>query len=418
MPKQSRGKLDDTLAAMFSNAKYRNDYLFYAHMIGQCSIRIREDFRAPAGVSFKNDHYILHINPPLFDTFELEERLAILKHEMLHILYNHLDRLENRVFMGWNISTDCAINQHISGHHLPDECITPKSIKKNWEIDVPLNESAERYYDLLKEEFKNKQKENSQNSEGDGDGDGDSGMADPFGNCEDFENSHETWLESTGDEELRKDLTKKMIEKAQENTIKSKGKIPMNCSEWIELHSTKAEINWKKVLRGIVGNKKIGKRTTIMKSDRRFPKREDLRGKVKDRKFNLLVVADVSGSMSENAIVKTIAEVKHICDITKTSIDLIQIDTEAYAPEQISKKTKIFNRKGHGGTTLSPALEMASKHNIEFNAVVVLTDGGLWGNDIEKFKELNKKVIWLIESNGEIRDEMNEGKMQAFKLKE
>ena len=209
-----------------------------------------------------------------------------------------------------------------------------------------------------------------------------------------------------------------MIEKAQNETIKSKGKIPGACSDWLELFSRKSELNWKKVLRGIVGNKRIGTRSTIMRKDRRFPKRADLRGKTKERMFNLLVIGDVSGSMNDAAILQTFGEVRHICDLTKTDVDLIQVDAEAYQPEKLSKKTKLIERKGHGGTTLHPALEMAKKHKIDFQAVIVLTDGGLFGDDITYFSALNKKVIWLIEPDGHIMPEMNIGLMQAFQLKE
>jgi hypothetical protein len=122
---KNRGKLDDTLAAMFSNPDYFEDYLFYAHMIGMCSIKINKKLDSCAGVQFDIDHYNLYINPfskwveakdvkdnikiqmsnvdfkiedgkkmvrimKGFDDYIVTERLAILKHEMLHILYNHV----------------------------------------------------------------------------------------------------------------------------------------------------------------------------------------------------------------------------------------------------------------------------------------------------------------------------------------
>lgn len=403
MTKQNRGKLDDTLAAMFSNIEYRSNYLFYAHMIGQCSIKIREDIQAPAGVMFVNDHYDLLINPSLFDEYSLHGRLFILQHEMHHILFGHLDRLEDRVHLPWNFATDCAINQLGDQSHMPDGCVNPKSMGEMLGVGVTKNKNAEFYYDLMKDELENK----DQSGEGNGDGDGTPQLID----------DHSTWQESKGDKDLQKDMTKKMIEKAQTETIKGKGTVPGGCSDWLELHTRKSEVNWKKVLRGIVGNKRVNKRSTIMRKDRRFPNRDDLRGKTKDRMFNLLVVADVSGSMDDNAVIQTLGEVRHICEMTKTDVDLIQIDTQAYTPEKLTKKTKTFTRKGNGGTSLHPALEMAKEHKIDYQAVVVLTDGGLWDGDIDHFEALNKKVIWLVESGGRIMPAMNNGKMQAFQLK-
>lgn len=418
MARQDRGKLDDTLAAMFSNIEYRKDYLFYAHMIGQCSIKIVDDLPSCAGVAFSIDHYNLYINPEKFDVYTLVERLAILKHEMLHILYGHLERKENRVHLPWNYATDCALNQHIDPAHLPKVGVTPASLGKAINCQVSMNQSSEFYYNLLKDEMKDQQKKSDQPGQG---GDNPDGESPGNGNGKalpELLDSHDTWQESTGDEDLQTDMTKKMIERAQEDTIKNKGNVPSQCSDWLEMVSRKSELDWKKVLRGITGNKRVGKRSTIMRTDRRFPQREDLRGKTRDRIFNLLVIADVSGSMSDKAVLTTLSEVKHVCDLTRTDVDLIQIDTVAYKPEKLGKKTKLVERKGAGGTYLSPALEMAKIHKIEFNAVIVLTDGGLFSNEIQEFEKLGKKVIWLIEPSGHIMDGMNSQRMKAFKLKE
>jgi predicted metal-dependent peptidase len=401
---KSRGKIDDTLAAMFTNIAYTADYLFYAHLIGQCDIVISEVLPAPAGVAFKLDHYVLYINPSYFDKYTLLERLAILKHEMLHILLDHVVRQDERDSLMWNFATDCALNQLIDKTHLPENCILPESLSEQLKVHVPSNESGEHYYELIKDTI---QKNNNCSC---------STTSTSFDGLEQFDD-HSTWQTSTGDKELVQDITKRMIEKSQSETIKGNGTIPSECADWIAIYTRKSELNWKKVLRGIVGNKHIGRRSTIMRSDRRFPQREELRGKVKDRMFNLLVISDVSGSMSTEAIAQTLSEVQHICDVTKTDVNLIQVDSIAYAPEKLSKKTKNFKRNGIGGTMLYSAIDMAKKHNVDYQAVVVLTDGYLDINDIEQFKSLNMKVIWLIAHNGNESSNFNEGKMQSFKLK-
>ena len=422
----TRGKLDDTLAAMFSNPEYRANYLFYAHIIGQCSIKIDKEMPAPAGVSFSVDHYNLYINPDEFDSYALKERLAILKHEALHILYGHLgERGNGKNPAGWNISTDCALNQHIDQDHLPECAILPKPLEEEMGITVPMGQSAEFYYELLKSEMQKQLNQSGQgNQPNQGDGEHSQEQQQLQSQSSVFDSlkgtramdTHKTWDESVGDKDLQQDLTKRMIERAQTETLKGKGTIPAACADWIELHSRRSEVDWKRVLRGIVGHKRVGTRSTIMRLDRRFPSREDLRGKTRDRMFNLLVVVDVSGSMSPAAINTTLAEVRNICDITKTDVDLIQVDTVAYEPEKLSKKTQSITRRGVGGTYLSTALDKAREKKIDYQAVVVLTDGGLYHKDLSVFAELNKRVIWLVESSGTVPDRMNTGKMQAFKL--
>jgi len=395
-----RAHLDTILCNMFSNHTYAADYLFYAHMIGQCSIKICDDLPAAAGISFVHDHYNLYINPTLFNKFTVPEGLAVLKHEMLHILYGHVQRTENRTAKHWNYSTDCALNQHIQKKHLPDGCIFPDILEKLLNVTVKDNESAEYYYELIKSAI---------DSATDGKH---CSQPEPT----DTPGTHTTWEESVGDADLQKNITEKMICRAQSETIKNAGDVPNECSEWLELHSNKPQVNWKKVLRNIVGNKKVAKRSTINRRDRRFPHREDLRGKTKNRIYTLLAIVDVSGSMSSKAIQQTLNEVRNICNCTNTDIDIIQVDTYAHPPEKLTKTTKCLTRKGNGGTVLSEALNTAQKYHIDYQAIVVLTDGYLFNDDIAQFRNIKKRVIWLIESDGTVPNGLSENRMQAFKL--
>ena len=94
------------------------------------------------------------------------------------------------------------------------------------------------------------------------------------------------------------------------------------------------------------------------------------------------------------------------------------MDTQPCKPEKLKKTTKVIERKACGGTFLSPAFKMAKDHKLNFNAIVVTTDGYLSDSDVEAFEALNMRVIWLIEKDGHIMPSMNNGLMQAFQLKE
>jgi len=392
----SRGKIDDTLAAMFSNHEYAKDYLFYAHMLGQCSIRVDKTIPSVCGVMFSIDHYNLYVNPDLYDELPLVQRLGILKHEMLHILYGHVKRSEGLDYEKFNKATDTAINQHITREHLPKFGYFPDVLARELNLKkskVRKNESSEYYYNIIQEH--------------------ETECSEQTGEVLD---DHVMWNESNGDEELQSDVTKNMIERAQDKTRKTNGNIPSDCSDWLKLVTRKSQLQWQKILRGIVGNKKTSRRTTIQRRDRRFPKREDLRGRVKDRTFGLLIVCDVSGSMSSAEITEAVQEVKHICDVTKTDLNLIQIDTEAHVPEKIQKKTKMFARKAHGGTELSGAIVMANKHSLDYQACVVITDGYISNSDIESFHALKKRVIWLISPSGQINEDMYSRRSKCFQL--
>lgn len=410
--KEQREPFEAAIVAMINGADFSKDYMFYAHLIGQCTV-VFEKMNAPAAVGFDLDHYKLYINHEQFNEFTLKERLAVLKHEMLHIMNNHVGRAENRQHKAWNYATDCAINQLITRDHLPKGCIFPDNFPYKKHKTPQNGLAAEQYYDLI--DHSKLPEDEGPNGSGGGSG-GDSGQG---GDQPSPLDSHDKWEQGSADidPDIQKDITKGMLDNAMENTVKSRGNLPSNFSDYLELFSRKAEVSWQKVLRGIAGNKRVNSRRTIMRSDRRFPHRSDLRGKTKDRMFNLLVISDVSGSVSTPALMDLWTEVRHICDVTKSDVDLIQVDTQPSLPEKLSKSTKTIERKACGGTVLNPAIKMAQDHNIDFNAVVVTTDGYLSESDVDAFKKLRKKVIWLIESNGEIMPSMNTGLMQAFKLK-
>jgi predicted metal-dependent peptidase len=395
----------NTLTSMLvASGEYSNTYMFYGFLIAQCKRNFDENMQAPAAISFEYDTYVLHINPILFNEFTLVQRLGVLKHEMLHILNGHVQRAEDRIHLAWNFATDCAINQQIVKEHLPEGCIYPNNFPVSEDTEVPENQTAEFYYSLLESEL-DKLQEDCNDCNGSG-----KQKAPTL-------DDHGKWQESKGDSDLQKDITKKMIDTATNETQKSNGSLPSELSTYLALHSRNNEVDWRKVLRNIVGNKRANTRRTLMRRDRRFPNRPDIKGKTKDRVFSLLVISDVSGSVSDDALIELLGEVRNICKLTNTPVNLIQVDTEPKEPEKLLKNTTIIERKANGGTLLSPAIKKADETRLEYNAIVVTTDGWLDTYDVEAFTKTNKRVIWLIEPGGKVMPEMNSGKMQAFKLK-
>ena len=74
-----------------------------------------------AGVSKNNINAQLAINPVFWENLSSEYRVGILKHELLHIAFQHLllrDRFSNKRL--FNIAADLEINQYIDRSYLPD----------------------------------------------------------------------------------------------------------------------------------------------------------------------------------------------------------------------------------------------------------------------------------------------------------
>ena len=434
-----RSAFDEAIAAMaVMTSEFHKDYVFYLHILAQCRVTFDEQMMAAAGVAFHHDHYTLYINPKevIYDgpdtegkhvtvlgfsqSMPIAQRVGILKHEMLHIILRHLERKEDRDHQKFNIAADCALDQEIPKKHLPDYAIYPDNnfpSKKQPAFGL----TAEEYYDLIDDMPKSDDGDEKGQGQGSGDGDQE-GEGDGQGNGDPRPGkggmNHDKWNESAGDAELQQELTKRMTEKAATETQKSAGRLPASYAQIIENLTKAREVCWKQVLRRIVGNKKVNTRRTLMRRDRRLPNANWIKGKTKDRIFDLGVISDVSGSVSDKALHKLWGEIINICDTYNTPVTVVQVDTQPMKPEELTKKTKKIERKACGGTVLAPALEMFKESKVHYDALVVTTDGYLWGDDIEPFAALKVPVIWLIEPDGQIMPEMEQNGMRAIKLKD
>lgn len=428
-----KAAFDEAIKNMTASASpFFRDYVFYMHLISQCRLNFDENLRAAAGVSFHHDRYTLHLNPKsviaegidpktkkhvqvqgFCTDMPLEHRVGILKHEMLHIILGYYGRLEDRNHEDFNKASDCAANQEINRQHLPDYAIYPDNLLSDPRKKVELRQTSEYYYDLLEKEEDKKQKGSSKPGNGQGTkekGDGEDGF-------EPMLDDHSLWEESEGDPTLQQEFTKNMVEKAANTTQKCRGNLPSNYGQIIENLTVKREVNWKQLLRRVVGNKKANVRKTLMRKDRRLPKANWLKGKTKDRVFDLGVVSDVSGSVSDEALVSLWGEIINVCKLLDTTVNVVQIDTSPCPPMPLTATTKAIKRQRCGGTILAPAIETFKEHHCHFDALVVTTDGYLCTSDLDPFEQLRKPVIWLIEKQGQVMDGMNRGLMRAVKLK-
>jgi len=133
-----------------------------------------------------------------------------------------------------------------------------------------------------------------------------------------------------------------------------------------------------------------------------YPKDPNYKGKIPDKLPQIVVVLDVSGSMSDVDILAGINEIRNLAkQLGNVPVKLVQVDTEVHSVDEINFNMSSFERKGQGGTYLEPAFEFIFDQEgpIKYaNVIVSITDGYI-ESEFENFK-LNqhpelKKVIWL-----------------------
>lgn len=338
---------------------------FYGHIIAQCKINIDKDFNGIAGVGYFDDMFHLHINPILFQPFTLQEQKAVLIHEAMHIIFNHLSRKKDKNHLKWNIATDAAINQYIP--NLPKGCIYPKTIK------CPEDRHAEIYYENMPDDL--------------------------IQNNYDISNSsldnHELWDSSiaNGDEDFIDSAAIDMIENAMK---KSTGNIPQAAYHALKALKSDSVIPWQKILKRVMGHSKKYFEPSYKKLNRRFPSRIDLPGKRSRHMPTLVSIVDVSGSMSDDDISMGLIEIQKICTLTTYKHIVIQVDEKVQDISKNDFKNHKFTRCGDGGTDLYPAMKYIYEHNIVYDILVFITDGYF---TFEGWRQMPKKPMFFLLTN-------------------
>ena len=390
---------DLPFARLMSNRDYAN-MSFYAFIIAKMAVSVTEDVPT-AGVGWFNNKYNLMINPTFFGSLEMDERIGVLIHEALHAMLKHNFRQGERDQKLFNIAADIALNQLINAPaKLPEGSMVPETFQFKTGL------TAEGYYELLKEEQENQEQEKKESEDkGEEWGGPSDGKPDLTGEEELTIDDHGKWTNGhevdEAEQELARSTMEGMIKDAME---KSRGNMPSNIAEMLDIWSRKARISWKKILKKIISSKKGSKICTIKKRDRRQPHRKELKGK---KTFydtpTVIVGVDVSGSMSDQEIFEGLSEIVEVCKVTHSNLKLVQIDTDIKGLEKFDEKQKSFTRKGCGGTYMGEMAKFLNESKTPHDVLIMISD--MYIEDIktdENWKDHKKPVIWLSTSGQEM----------------
>lgn len=316
-----------------------------------------------AGVRVSGEgHYEMLYNPYFFAAFDRKKRLGVLKHEFYHLVLEHVtarlpeadDGSGKKMNRLWNIATDLAINSHI-----PDEIPSIGCVpERGMFADLPAMKTGEWYY----AELKKKQKENDK---GDGEGDG-------FGDSLD---DHSGWGDADVDpsvKEIAKQRLKEMMkEAAEEANKKSWGTISADMRQDI-MDRISNKVDWRNVLRYFIKtSQRANKNHTVKRLNKRFPYIHS--GTKVDRRANIAISIDQSGSVSDEMLVKFFAELNGLAKLATFTV--VPFDTE------VDEKLVYVWKKGKhqkaqrvkcGGTDFNAPTKYVNEHR--FDGHIVLTD--------------------------------------------
>jgi predicted metal-dependent peptidase len=344
------GKVSKKL--MFAEAFYG---LFLISLNKEVSDRI-----STACVSKNGINVQLTINPEYWEKLEVPKRIGLLKHEVLHIAFQHLDMMhsfsDKKLF---NIAADCEINQYISAECLPDGAILPGTFP---ELNLEKRAGTKYYYNALLDAAKNNTSQALNELMESMDGNT------PY--------DHELWKEFQNCSEAEKDLIRRQVDyqlKEIYEATKGRGTIPGELDAYLKgLYVQKeAVFNWKEYLRRFIsGANKYYTKKTRRKLNKRFIGNPAIKIKPKAR---ILIGIDTSGSVSEQELLDFFSEIYHVYK-TGVAVDIIECDAKAYDPYEY-KGTYTGKIHGRGGTDFQPVIDYYEKNRKMYSTLIYFTDG-------------------------------------------
>jgi predicted metal-dependent peptidase len=377
----------------------------------------------------------LVVNPEYMEKQDPTTRVAILKHEMLHIAMQHLgmfDQFADKKLL--NVAADLEINQYISTE-LKGSTWEGLDIKDGEfkGVKLPLKAGTRTYYDLLQKELDEYDKqqqssglgtgsdnggngdvvgdekdETSNSGEGSGEGEGFAEWFRSGGNGEE----HSLWEEFENLSEAEKKLIQKQIDHqlkdVAEQTKRSRGTVPGELSSYIEklFEKVEAVIDWKQYLRRFgTRSAKIETKKTRKKPNIRFGSGPAI--KIKPKR-NTLVAIDTSGSVSDQDLIEFFNEIDAIHK-TGTTVTIMECDSYVHRTYQYEgNKQDVLRVCGRGGTSFDPVMEEIFKAPGKYQNLIYLTDG--YAPAPQRVPMV--PILWVINSTAQINPELPGAQIQ------
>jgi len=346
-----------------------------------------------ACVTPENINTKLVVNPDFWETLDEKTKMGVLKHELLHIAFFHLnnfDRFPDKKL--YNVAADLEINQYI-GDEMKGETWDGLEIDK--EPFAPLNlkpkQGTEYYYKALQEEIE-------KNPNGD--------IADLVASLDG--NIHELW-EAMGElGEAERNLIAKQVDyqlkeiaEELEKRSRDRGLIPAEMKDYIDslFEIQEPVIDWASYLRRFNSMSTMTyTKKTRRKYNKRFPSNPAL--KIKPKK-HVLVGIDTSGSVSDKDILEFFNEINHMY---KTGITITIAEGDAAVHNVYEYEGKVPETvTGRGGTDMNPFVKYFNE-NRKYNSLIVLTDGFIPERAVNSFKPM----LMVLSSNGSSIEEVKE----------
>ena len=392
---------------------------YFGHLLGSVSRVIDNKTVPTAAVALHGTKPVLIVNEDFFmkKLVKQPERVAVIKHEALHLLFKHLLRRDGRRKdpLIFNLAADIVVNQFVKAPwRLPVGAVTLESFP---DLNLIPDQTLEWYYDKLKKcdesgggkGGKGKPDDQDQDCGGSGpggsapkskqiiDGMRDAGVDGSTHSDQEFWGAEEPGMEGAANTEMDRVITQ-----AKDRAgVRGWSALPSQLRDLVtaSIESRKPKVDWRRIVRIFTAS---SSRTKVVTTMHRISKRYGTSPGTKIKKSQrLAVIIDTSGSVSDADISELFAEVHAIW---KTGAEVIVIESDTSVGKVYKYNGRLPERiSGRGGTNFDGAFQwMRDNRGLPFDGCLYLTDGEAPAPTVKP----PCKLLWVVTSNGTVGDHL------------
>ena len=363
------------------------NHSFFGNLATRLKMINADEWCSTAATDGRNFYY----NSRFICLLKTKEVEFLVGHEVLHVVYDHMGRRDNRDPQIWNISNDYAVNADLKRHKV-GQFIT--SVPCLYEAKYDGKYSEYIYDDLMKDVTKislddliDKMLDEHMDSEDDSDGEAE-GKGRPKPMTQEERDA------------LRQEIKQNIINAAAGAEA---GKLPAGVKRLLD-DITDPKMPWRELIQTNL--------TSLIKSDYSFsrPNRRGwhmdaiMPGSIPGEEIDVVVALDMSGSISDKQAQMFLGEVSGMMQMFDGyKIHVFCFDTSVHNPQSFSSDNldtmSEYEPMGGGGTDFTSIFDYLKERGEDTKRLIVFTDGmpfGSWGD--EDFTD----TTWIIHGSNTI----------------
>jgi predicted metal-dependent peptidase len=352
---------------------------FFGNMATRLRILSADDWCPTAAVDGRN----LYFNTQFFNAMSNKEIEFVIAHEILHCVFDHLDRREDRDPMIFNISADYIVNNTLVRDRIGE---MPKLVNCFQDFKYEGWTSEEVYDDIFKkydeEQLKQLGELLDEHLDWGDDGDGNEGGSEGQEGEDSNGNKTSKKRPSYSKEDLRKirdEVKESMLSAAQSAGA---GNVPAGVERMIK-ELTEPKMNWREILRQQIQSTIRNDFTFSRPSRKGWHTGAILPGMNFDTTIDICVALDMSGSIGNPQAADFLGEIKGIMDEFKDyNIKIWCFDTKVYNEQDFSadggEDLMDYEIMGGGGTDFMANWHYMKENDIVPKKFIMFTDGYAW----------------------------------------